>query len=121
MLPNKCIQPACINMDGKMVAKSPAGLARKRLGTNAQRWIKLSPLLSSTRKNRTLAAIRAYVTMGVSLRSRSSSPIGNIGILLYEINTRTDPPFVGYNVPYEDLLLRIRGLHSFLSHLDEHL
>ena len=67
-----------MNMDVKMVTKSPTGFARKRLGTNDHAIINASPPINSTRKKRTLMAIRVYVTVGCNLRELLSSPMGNI-------------------------------------------
>jgi hypothetical protein len=60
------------------VRKSAAGLARKRLGTNAHFIMKASPPVSSTRKKSTFRTIKMYVTTGKVLRELSSSPIGSI-------------------------------------------
>src|SRR4030095_11048497 len=80
MLPPRCSHPACMNMEVKSVGKSAAGFARKRLGTKAHFSIKGSPPLSSTKKNKTFRAIKAYVTTGTVLSAVLSSPIGNIRI-----------------------------------------
>jgi hypothetical protein len=72
-----------MNMEVNKVRKSAAGLARKRLGTNAHFIIKASPPLSSTRKKSTFSTINAYVTTGTALRALSSSPIGSIWFLLW--------------------------------------
>jgi hypothetical protein len=62
----------------KIVRKSPPGFARKRAGIKDHVTIKESPAPNSTRKNRMLKTIRAYVTTGNVLRALLSSPIGNI-------------------------------------------
>jgi hypothetical protein len=72
-----------MNMELKSVRKSPEGLARKRLGTNAHFPTKASPPLSSIKKNKTFRATRAYVTRGTVLRALSSSPIGNMGSISF--------------------------------------
>jgi hypothetical protein len=69
-------------MEVKSVRKSPEGLARKRPGTKAHFPINASPPLSSTKKNRTFRATRAYVTSGTVLRAVSSSPIGNMTLIV---------------------------------------
>jgi hypothetical protein len=74
-----------MNMEVKIVTKSPAGFARKRLGTNAHVSIKASPPINSTRKNRTFRAIREYVTTGTILREVLSSPTGNIRFFLHYV------------------------------------
>jgi hypothetical protein len=67
-----------MNMDVKSVRDSPTGFARKRLGTKAHFTIKASPPVSSTKKNSTFRAIKAYVTRGKVLREELSSPIGSM-------------------------------------------
>src|SRR6185295_7261871 len=84
MFPPRCSQPPCMNIEVNSVGKSAAGLARKRLGTNAHCLTKASPPLSSTRKNRTFNAIRQYVTIGNVRSPLLSSPIGNIDSLLLQ-------------------------------------
>ena len=99
MLPPMWTHPACMNMDVKMVRKSPPGLARKRLGTNAHVSIKASPPINSTRKKSTLSAIRAYVIKGTSLLPLLSSPMGNMRStlnLMYRMYIYT-LPFQGRN------------------------
>src|SRR5688572_26761361 len=83
MLPNRCAHPACMNIDVKSVGMSPAGFAMNRSGTNAHCRMNGSPPFISTKKNRTLAAISAYVTTGEILRAELSSPIGNMRCLLF--------------------------------------
>jgi hypothetical protein len=48
-----------MNMEVKIVRKSPMGLARKRLGTNAHFTINASPPFNSTKKNRMFITINA--------------------------------------------------------------
>src|SRR6185436_16077189 len=67
-----------MNMELKRVGTSEKGSAMKRRGTRAHCMTKASPPLSSTKKNRTLSAINAYVTSGKVLRALLSSPIGNM-------------------------------------------
>src|SRR5437867_9695914 len=69
-----------MNMELKRVGASAKGSAMKRRGTKAHCMTKASPPLSSTKKNRALRAINAYVTSGKVLRSLLSSPIGNMTI-----------------------------------------
>src|SRR5690349_12022286 len=78
MLPPKCSQPPCMNIEVKTVMKSAPGFWVRRRGTTDHRSINGSPPLNSTKKNRTLSAISAYVTIGTDLSAESSSPIGNI-------------------------------------------
>src|SRR3990172_7024383 len=82
IFPPRCSHPACMNMDVKIVRDSPKGSARKRDGTKAQRSIKASPPLSSSKKTMAFNAIRIRVTTGTVLRALSSSPIGNMDLLL---------------------------------------
>src|SRR3989337_3284647 len=81
MLPPRWTHPACMNMEVKRVRESPRGLARKRAGTKAHSPRKASPPVSSTKKNRTFRAIKAYVTSGTVLREVLASPIGNMGAI----------------------------------------
>src|SRR2546425_1340126 len=67
-----------MNMELKRVGASAKGSAMKRRGTKAHCMTKASPPLSSTKKNRALRAISAYVTSGKVLRALLSSPIGNM-------------------------------------------
>src|SRR5713101_7661744 len=67
-----------MNIELKRVGASANGLATKRRGTKAHSMTKASPPPISTKKNRALRAISAYVTSGKVLRSRLSSPIGNM-------------------------------------------
>src|SRR5215207_4941411 len=106
MLPSKCAQPACMNMEVNNVAKSPTGLARNRLGTNAQRWMNTSPLLSSKRKTSTLMAIRTYVTIGVNLRPLLSSPRGIIGTFSFFV-VRLDSDYHTLYARYNALLQKL--------------
>src|SRR6476659_7697629 len=78
MLPPRCTQPPCMNIDVKSVGKSAEGWLRNRLGTNAHCLTKGSPPPSSMKKNRTFRAISEYVTIGKIRSPLLSSPMGSI-------------------------------------------
>src|SRR5512142_60245 len=112
-----------MNMDVKSVMKSAPGLARKRPGTKAHLLMNASPPDSSTKKNRALMAIRAYVTIGTVLRELSSSPSGNIPLILLllsfwmscEVLSREALPDLGGDLPVGHLVGRLNGEDVFLE------
>src|SRR5678815_3887991 len=75
----------CIRDRVNTVGKSPAGLAINLLGTSDHCMMKLSPPFNSTRKKRMLRTISAYVTIGKVRRCVSSSPIGNMFVVLQSL------------------------------------